>query len=111
MEGMNSVKMSGFLMYPKLTTTAGGFARFTGRIAIPVRFMRGGQEHETRLYHNLIAWGATAEAMGELVSEVPIQIDGTLNTKKYQTPCKSCGSSSDKYWTEIQVNNFIIVSD
>lgn len=111
MEGMNSVKMAGFLMYPKLTTTANGYARFSGRIAIPVRYMRGGQEQETKIYHNLIAWGVTAEAMGELVSEVPIQIDGTLNTKKYNGKCKSCGSPENKYWTEVQVNNFIIVSE
>jgi len=111
MKGLNSVKMSGFLMYPKLSTTASGYPKFTGRIAIPITFKRGDEEVETKIYHNISAFGPAAEGMGELIENTPIQIDGSVNTSSYNGKCKQCGGVEKKYWTEIQINNFIILTE
>jgi len=111
MKGINSVKMAGYLMYPKLTTTASGFPKFTGRIAIPVRYTRGSEEVESKVYQNISAFGPVAEGLGELLNDTPIQIDGSINTRSYDGKCSKCGSPDKKYWTEVQVNNFIILNE
>lgn len=111
MKGMNSVKMSGYLMYPKLSTTANGYPKFTGRISIPVTYMREGQEIESKVYHNICAFGPVAEGLGELIKDTPIQIEGTLSTRGYDGRCKQCGGTDKKYWTEVQINTFIILTD
>lgn len=111
MKGLNSVKMRGYLMYPKLSVTVNGTARFNGKVSIPVVYTSGGEEKESKVYYNLCAWGAIAEALGELLQGTPIEIDGHLNTRSYEGACKSCGSPDKKYWTEVQVNNFTIVME
>ena len=111
MRGLNSVKMAGFLAYPKLSTTLSGHPKFTGRIAIPVTFKRGEEEVSTKIYHNISAYGPAAEGLGELIADTPIQIDGFINTRSYEGKCKNCGSTEKKYWTEVQVNNFIVLTE
>ena len=111
MKGVNSVKMSGFLIYPKLTTTASGYPKFTGRISIPVTYNRGGEEVESKVFHNICAFGPAAEGLGELMQETPIQIDGVINTRAYDGKCKHCGQADKKYWTEVQVHNFIVLTE
>lgn len=110
-EGVNSVRMSGYLKYPKLTTTANGYPKFTGKIAIPISYERAGEKVDTQVYHNIIGWGPVAEGLGEMLAETPIEIDGALNTRKYDGRCKHCKGTDTKYWTEVQVNNFIILTE
>jgi len=109
-EGINSVRMSGFLKYPQLTATANGYPQFKGKIAIPISYTRNGEEVNTQIYHNICAWGPAAEGLGELLQDTPIEIDGSVNTKSYNGKCKHCQGEDKKYWTEIQVNNFIILT-
>jgi len=111
MTGKNEVRMRGFLAWPKPGVTAKGFPKFNGKIAIPVVYKTGGEEKETKIYHNICAWGNTAEALGEMLEGTPIEIEGTLNSRGYDSSCASCGSGVKKYWTEVQVNNFIIVTE
>ena len=111
MKGLNSVKMAGFLMYPKLTTTASGYPKFTGRISIPITYQREGEEIESRAFQNISAFGPVAEGLGELMQDTPIQIDGVINTRSYDGRCKHCGETDKKYWTEVQVHNFIVLTE
>ena len=111
MKGENNVKMRGYLMYPKLGVTANGFPKFTGKIVIPIVYKSAGEEKEGKSYHNICAWGAVAEALGEMLEQTPVEIDGTLNSRRYDSSCRSCGAPDKRYWTEVQVNNFIIVNE
>lgn len=111
MEGLNSVRMKGLLVYPKLTTTANGFPKFNGKIMVPIKFKSGDQEKDGKTYHNVCAWGAVAEALGEMLENTPIEIDGTLNSRSYDSTCKGCGAPEKKYWTEVQINNFVILDE
>ena len=111
MEGFNSVKMRGYLVYPKLSSTANGFPKFSGKIMIPIKYKSGDKEMDGKSYHNLCAWGALAEALGEMSENTPIEIDGILNSRSYDGQCKSCGTAEKKYWTEVQINNFLILDE
>ena len=111
MKGVNSVKMSGYLMYPTSTTTASGYPKFTGKLSIPVTYDRGGEKVEGKSFHNICAFGPAAEGFGELMANTPIQIDGAVNTRSYDGKCKHCLKTDKKYWTEIQVHNFIVLTD
>lgn len=111
MKGMNSVRMRGYLSWPKLSVTGKGYPKFTAKIAVPITYQSGGEDRESKVFHNICAWGPAAEALGDMLDNTPIEIEGILNTRSYDSPCKGCGVTSKKYWTEIQVNNFIIVNE
>ena len=111
MKGLNLVKMRGYIMSPKLSVTSNGNPRFGGRISIPVVYQTGGETREVNIFYHLCAWGSVAEAMGELLENTPVEIDGQLNSRKYEGRCRQCGSPENKYWTEVQVNNFMIVAE
>lgn len=111
MEGINFVKLKGFLSNPKPATTANGYSRFTARVAVPVVYEKAGETHEIMISHNICAWGATAEGLGELAVDTPIEVTGHINTRSYKGRCKSCSAEEKKYWTEVQVNNFVVCFD
>lgn len=111
MKGMNSVRLRGYLAWPKPGMTAKGFPSFKAKIAVPVVYSSGGEQRETKVYHNICAWGNTAEALGEMFEGTPVEIEGTLNSRSYTSSCPDCGSEVKKYWTEVQVNNVIIVNE
>jgi len=109
MIGENSVKMSGYLLSPSLTTTANGYPKFKARIAIPITYKRNGEEVQGNAYHNICAWGPIAEGLGEMLENTPLIIVGSINTRTYDGRCRSCNGTEKKYWTEIQVDNFSIL--
>lgn len=111
MEGFNSVRMRGYLMGPKLTYTGNGFPKFTGRISIPIQYKAGDRVVDGKAFYNVSAWGSVAEALGEMRDETPVEIDGQLNSRSYDGACKGCGQTEKKYWTEVQINNFIVLDE
>ena len=111
MKGLNSVKMRGYLSWAKLSVTSNGYPKFTAKLSIPVVYQSGGEQKEGKSYHNVCAWGPIAEALGDMLDGTPIEIEGTLNSRKYESPCKECQTMSTKYWTEVQINTFIIVNE
>jgi len=111
MEGLNSVKMAGYLMYPKISVLPSGYQKFTGRISIPVSYKKGEEMVDTRIFHNICAFGPVAEGLGELIADTPIQIHGSVSTRTYDGKCKHCGNADKRYWTEIQVSNFVVLTE
>lgn len=111
MEGLNYVRMRGFLRRPKAGFTPTGYSKFSASLAVPVTYKKGGEEVSSLIYHNVSAWGDTAEALAELAEETPLEIEGHINSRSYDSPCKSCGAVEKKYWVEIQIGNFTIVFD
>lgn len=111
MEGINFVKLKGFMRWPKPATTANGYPRFTARIGVPVVYQKDGEQHEIVINHNIAAWGPTAEGLGELAEGTPIEVTGHINTRSYSGNCKNCDAPEKKYWTEVQVDNFVVCVD
>lgn len=111
MEGINFVRLKGLLKWPKPGKTEGGYSRFTARVAVPVTYEKAGETHEIEISHNISAWGPTAEALGELTAETPIEVVGHINTRSYDGRCKHCGETDKKYWTEVQVETFVVCFD
>lgn len=111
MTGLNYVRMRGFLQRPKFSATAKGFPKFNATLAVPISYKRGGEDVDSKIYYNICAFGDVAEGAADLAEGTPLEIEGRINTRSYDAACKSCGAQEKKYWTEVQVDNFIIVFD
>lgn len=106
MEGKNFVELQGKIMWPTLRTVGNNYKLFKSKIAIPI------EGHDGKFqYLKIAAWNATAEAIGELAEESFIKIHGHIEERSYDGKCKECGGSEKKYWTEVVVDNFIVVND
>lgn len=56
-------------------------------------------------WHNLVAYGKTAELAGELLKKgVEVAIDGKLTTRKYTDK-----EGNTKYISEVQINEFLLL--
>ena len=111
MEGINFVRLKGILKWPKPGKTQGGYPRFTGRVAVPLVYEKNGEKVETEISHNVSAWGPTAEGLGELADGTPVEVVGHINTRSYDGRCKHCDGTDKKYWTEVQVETFVVCVD
>lgn len=109
MQGENFVKLRGYLANPKFTYTGNGYPKFSGRLAVPIQYTKNGEQIETRIFFKIAAWNDYAEALNELVEGVPLEINGHLSDRSYDGVCKSCGAPEKKYWSEVIVDNFIVV--
>ena len=91
---------------PEVKTTENGrkMARFS--IATNEGYKNGkGEWVENTQWHNLIAWGTAAEnAENQLVKGTEVVIDGKLVSGNYQDK-----EGNKKYFTEVQVNDFLLV--
>ena len=64
-----------------------------------------GETVEETQWHNLVAWGKTAELVGQLLKKgKEIAIDGKLNSRSYQDK-----EGKQRTVTEIQINEFLLL--
>ena len=105
MVGENFVLLVGKITYPKFKELEGGGYMFKAKLAIPVPENNG-----TYQYIKIGAWGDKAEALGELRSGTYIRMHGHIEESSYDSECRYCQGPEKKYWTEIVVDNFIMVS-
>ncbi|MEO6683555.1 MAG: single-stranded DNA-binding protein [Ginsengibacter sp.] len=104
----NSVQLLGNLgNAPEIKSTETGkkFARFS--IATNEGYKNAkGEWVENTQWHNLIAWGPVAENVEKYLSKgTEVLIDGKLVTGNYQDK-----EGNKKYFTDVQVNEFLIVA-
>ena len=112
LKGENFVRLRGFLAYPKLTVTQNGYNKFDGKVGVPLTYKnKAGETIDTKMFYKISAWGDLAEALGEMMSETPIEIVGHINERSYDGKCTKCGEVHKKYWTDIQVDTFNIIMD
>lgn len=111
MLGMNSVVMTGFIRNTKYVEVREDLYKFTAKIELPVVIDNGSEHKEFSISYFIISWGDVAESMKELVEGTPIKISGKLNVRSYDSKCNACGAPVRKYWTDIVVNNFVIITD
>lgn len=104
MEGSNFVELVGKVAYPDFKTVPGGSKLFKAKLAIPL--------NEGRFqYIKIAGWNTIAEALGELPENTFIKIHGHIEERRYEGKCKNCGGAEYKYWTEVLVDNFVVVNE
>ena len=86
-EGMNRVTLLGNLgADPELRYTSSGMPLLTMRLATNESYLDKNREVQERTeWHNLVVWGARAEALGRvLVKGDCVLIEGSLRTTSYE---------------------------
>lgn len=105
MEGKNFVELVGQIRWPQLRTVGEGQHKlFKSKLAIPV-------SDDRFQYLKIAAWRNMAEALADLADDSFIKIHGHIEERSYDGKCKGCGGSEKKYWTEVVVDNFIVVQN
>jgi len=103
MKGVNFVELIGKIVWPSLKTVGDGYKLFKGKIAIP---------HDDKFqYLKVAAWHNTAESLGELPEHTFVKIHGHIEERSYDGKCKQCGGFEKKYWTEVLIDNFVVVKE
>lgn len=63
-----------------------------------------GEKQKSTDWHNVVAWGKTAELMGQLLKKgSEVAIEGKLNTREYEK------DGEKKYITEVVANEFVVL--
>lgn len=74
------------------------------KLAIPT----GNGKHQ---YIKVAAWGTTAEAVAELPKDAFIKLHGHIEERSFDGKCRHCAGYSKIYWTNVVIDNFIIVEE
>ena len=105
MIGENFVSLTGKIEYPKLKTVGVNNNKLlNGRLAIPTE--RGNNQ-----YIKIAAWGTTAEALAEVGKDLFVKVHGHIEERSYDGKCRHCGGFEKKYWTNVVVDNFVVVEE
>lgn len=110
--GRNFVEIQGEMSYIKFSYIGDGVPKFSGKVGVPIKHTsRDGAEYESKTYIKVVAYGTMASA---LVAEgicdgMWVRIQGNIQEHSYESKCSSCEAPSRRYWTEVLINNFIVV--
>lgn len=101
MIGENFVSLTGKIVYPNIKRVGqNNQSLFNAKLAIPTN--TGNYQ-----YIKIAAWGATAEALDEVMDNEFVKIHGHIEERSYDGKCKHCNGFDKKYWTNVIVDNFI----
>ena len=105
MNGENFVSLTGTVVYPNLKTVGVNNNKLlNAKMAIPV----GNGKHQ---YVKIAAWGSMAEAIADLSKDTFIKVHGHIEERSYDGKCRHCSGYSKVYWTNVVVDNFMVVED
>lgn len=105
MVGENFVSLTGKVIYPNLKSVGmNNNSLLNAKLAIPTG--NGNDQHV-----KVAAWGATAEAIAELPKDTFIKLHGHIEERSYDGKCRHCNGFSKVYWTNVVIDNFIIVEE
>ncbi len=109
MLGENFVSLQGQIMWPELKTVgANNSSLFKGKLAIPIKDRDG---NDKKQYLKIAAWNQIAESLNDVGKDDFIKIHGHVEERSYDGKCKHCQGVEKKYWTEVVVDNFQIVTE
>lgn len=104
MEGLQMVIIKGYLKKPKLREVGPyDSSLFTGTVEIPAH------DNEKRSQYLNISSFSCAEDLGEVKEGSFLKIYGHLEINPSSIPCQKCGNNKTQYFTNIIVDNFIIL--
>lgn len=98
--GENIVKLVGKITYREANIYNDSLS-FKCKLAIPI--------NDKFQYVKVSAWGKLAEALAELPNGTYIKIFGHIEETSFETKCKYCQGPSRVYWTNVAVDNFIVL--
>ena len=102
MDGENFVSLKGYIRQSTLKMVGDhNSILFKGKLAIPI----GGKEQ----YIKIGAWSSIAEGLNELPKNSFVHIHGHIEESSYNGKCRYCNGSEKKYWTEVIIDNFIVI--
>jgi len=105
MIGENFVSLTGTIQYPNLKTVGmNNSSLLNAKLAIPT----GNGRNQ---YVKVVAWGATAEAVAELSKDVFIKVHGHIEERSFDGKCRHCQGYSKTFWTNVVIDNFMIVEE
>jgi single-stranded DNA-binding protein len=105
MIGENFVSLTGKIEYPNLKSVgANNTSLLNGRLAIPT-------DKGSNQYIKIAAWGTTAESLAELGKNTFVKVHGHIEERSYDGKCRHCGGFDKKYWTNVVVDNFVVVEE
>lgn len=103
MLGENFVQLQGTISWPSFKQVGQNNTwLFKGSLAIPT--VKGNNQ-----YVKIAAWADIAEALATVDPKATIKVQGHIEESSYEGKCKHCGGPDKKYWTEVVIDNFIIV--
>lgn len=103
----NSVQLIGRLgKDPEMKTTTSGKTLVTFSLATSDSYRNAqGDKVEDTQWHNIVAWGRTAEIAGEYLKKgQEVALEGKLIHRTYET-----NSGDKKYITEINLNELLMI--
>lgn len=105
MIGENFVSLTGTIQYPNLKTVGmNNSSLLNAKLAIP-------DGNGRSQYIKIAAWGSTAEAIAALPKDTFIKLHGHIEERSYDGKCRHCKGYSKVYWTNVVVDNFIVVEE
>lgn len=109
-KGVNFVELQGKLSSGKSTVSRNGRAHYTAKLCIPKTFTDSfGKDVNSVDYIKIGAWGELAESFADVSEGSWVKIHGEYEERSYDSSCSSCSSPTKKYWSEIQVHNFVVL--
>lgn len=101
-EGENFVSLKGYLIYPNFKEVGdSNYSLLKGKLNIPIN----GHSQQIKIS----AWGNVADALNSLSTKSLIHIHGHIEESSYDSACRFCKGKEKKYWTEIVIDNFILI--
>ena len=104
----NKVQLIGNLgMNPEVKRLDGGssVAKFTMATNESYTNKKGEKIEDTQ-WHNIVAWGKTAELMGNLLAKgKEVMVDGKLTSRSWEDK-----EGNKRYITEVVVNDFLLLT-
>lgn len=102
--GENFVILVGQISRPSLKQVGqNNISLFKGSLAIPT-------PKGTKQYIKIGAWGEVAEALNKVQPQFFIKVQGHIEESSYNGKCRHCNGEEKKYWTEVIVDNYIIIT-
>lgn len=111
MEGINFVRLQGYLQSPVLSSTKNNTDMFRAKIAIPVVYTdrASGEQKEFNKFMDIVAWDQVASTLGSFPEGTPIWVEGEIDKRSTDSTCRSCASPEKRQWVNITVRNFGVV--
>lgn len=101
MEGENFVSLKGYVSDGSLKVVGDNNFLFKGKLKLPINNMSQ--------VVKVAAWGNIAESIGELPFNTFIHVHGHIEESSYKSNCRFCKSPETKYWTEVIIDNFMVI--
>jgi hypothetical protein len=104
MNGENFVTLVGKMVNTNMRTFESGSRLFKAKMAIPIPNLDNMNQ-----YIKIAAWGQLADDLNDVDKETFVKAHGHIEERSYDGKCRSCNNKEKKYWTEVVIDNFVIV--